>query len=93
MADTPLIETVDLRKVFSVKEKAFTTKRSELVAVDRVSLKIEANETLGLVGESGCGKSTLGRAILMLNPATSGEVRYEGRVVTKKDKEGFREFR
>ena len=93
MSDTPLIETVDLRKVFSVKEKAFTTKRSELVAVDRVSLKIEANETLGLVGESGCGKSTLGRAILMLNPASSGEVRYEGRVVNKKDKEGFREFR
>ncbi len=93
MSEAPLIETVDLRKVFNVKEKAFTTQRSELVAVDRVSLKIEANETLGLVGESGCGKSTLGRAILMLNPATSGEVRYEGKTVTRKDKAVFQEFR
>jgi peptide/nickel transport system ATP-binding protein/oligopeptide transport system ATP-binding protein len=93
MSESSLIETVDLRKVFRVKEKAFSTHRSELVAVDGVSLKIEENETLGLVGESGCGKSTLGRAILMLNPATSGEVRYQGEVVSPKNKAAFQEFR
>jgi peptide/nickel transport system ATP-binding protein len=44
-------------------------------AVDRVSLKIDKGEVIGLVGESGCGKSTLGRIIAGIMPPTSGAVR------------------
>jgi peptide/nickel transport system ATP-binding protein len=48
-----------------------------------VSLKVEAGEVRGLVGESGAGKSMLGRAVLGLLPAnaaiTSGHVAFEGR--------------
>ena len=39
-------------------------------------------ETLGLVGESGCGKSTTGRAILNLQPATGGSVKFNGAELT-----------
>ncbi|POX67983.1 ABC transporter ATP-binding protein [Microbacterium sp. Ru50] len=47
-------------------------------AVDGVSLRIRAGETLAVVGESGCGKSSLLRAILGLTPAASGRVTIAG---------------
>lgn len=49
-----------------------------LRAVDGVSLKLERGQTLGLVGESGCGKSTLSRAIMQLQPLSSGRIILNG---------------
>lgn len=49
-----------------------------LSAVDGVSFKLEAKQTLGIVGESGCGKSSLGRAIIHMPAPTSGSVKYRG---------------
>ena len=49
-----------------------------VLAVDRVSFSIEKGSVFGLVGESGCGKTTLARALLFLDPPTSGEVSFDG---------------
>ncbi|MFX1482601.1 MAG: ABC transporter ATP-binding protein [Promethearchaeota archaeon] len=46
----------------------YKTRRGAARGVDRVSLNLQENRTLGLAGESGCGKSTLGRAIIKLVP-------------------------
>ena len=47
-------------------------------AVDDVCLSLEKGRILGLVGESGCGKSTLSRAIMQLQPLTSGSIVLNG---------------
>ncbi len=45
-------------------------------AVAGISFTMRQGETLGLVGESGCGKSTTGRAIVQVEKATSGRIRF-----------------
>src|SRR5690349_7859357 len=73
-AGTPLLEVRNLTVRFNKKGAP---------AVDDVSFTIARGETLGLVGESGSGKTTIGRAILGLQPVTSGQIIFEGRDITK----------
>ena len=53
-------------------------------AVKNVSFDIFKGETFGLVGESGSGKTTIGRAIIRINPTTSGEVIFKGKKINGK---------
>jgi len=50
-------------------------------AVDGVSLEVEENDVVALVGESGCGKTTLGKTAVALQRPTAGTVRYRGQDV------------
>lgn len=80
---TPLLEIQNLKTYFSTPKSFFSKPSSTVKAVDNVSLKVYEGETLGLVGESGCGKTTLGRTIIHLEKATSGNIFYRGKEITK----------
>jgi peptide/nickel transport system ATP-binding protein len=88
----PLLEVLNLEKTYYSKASFFGIKTA-LKAVDKVSFKVYSGETLGLVGESGCGKSTLGKAILQLDKATAGTLKYKGNDVTNLSKKALRTLR
>ncbi len=73
-----MIEALHLSKVY-VQGRWYSRNRFPVTALDDVSLTIDSNSTLALVGESGAGKSTLGRCICGLERPDSGEIRFEGR--------------
>ncbi|PPG38321.1 ABC transporter ATP-binding protein [Pseudoclavibacter sp. RFBA6] len=53
-------------------------RRQPVRAVDGVSLRIAAGETVAVVGESGCGKSSLAKAVLGVQPASEGTIELGG---------------
>ena len=92
--DRPALLSVrNLKKYFPVKRGLLQRTVGYVKAVDDVSFDIYEGETLGLVGESGCGKTTTGRAILQLQPVTSGTVLLEGQELTRLRGEALRRIR
>jgi oligopeptide/dipeptide ABC transporter ATP-binding protein len=90
----PVLEVRDLRKYFPIRSRGLIRRTIGAVkAVDGVSFSLQRGEVLGLVGESGCGKSTTGRAILHLQPATSGSVKFDGRELTTLSRSQMRPLR
>ncbi len=61
----------------SIEQRRIVRRRTTVKALNKVSLSIMPQETIGIVGESGCGKSTLARVVLGLYPPNSGEIYYQ----------------
>jgi oligopeptide/dipeptide ABC transporter ATP-binding protein len=76
--ETPIIETRDLSRYFSVGHGSVGRGKMVLKAVDGVSLAIRRGQTLALVGETGSGKTTFGRMLLGLYKPTGGDILYRG---------------
>ena len=88
-----ILEIRHMRKCFPIQKSLLGKVEKELVAVDDVSFKLHAGETLGIVGESGCGKTTLGRAILKLHQPTDGQIIFDGEDITKYNTKQMRKHR
>ncbi len=69
-----LLDVQNLKKYFPIRRGFFSRVVGNVKAVDDVSFKVHAGETLGLVGESGCGKTTTGRVILRALDPSAGEI-------------------
>ncbi|SEQ91533.1 ABC transporter ATP-binding protein [Natrinema salaciae] len=79
MSGAPLVSLEECEVHFEESQGLFDFGDPEVVrAVDGVSLDIEENDVIALVGESGCGKTTLGKTTIGLQRPTGGSVRYRG---------------
>jgi peptide/nickel transport system ATP-binding protein len=74
--DAPILAIEDLTKVFHVGGGAGVSRN--VTAVDGVTLKIGAGESVGLVGESGSGKSTIARCVVGLETPSGGHIALGG---------------
>ena len=88
---TPLLEIDNLRTWFY-------TDAGIARAVDGVSIRVEAGETVGIVGESGCGKSVTALSILRLIRAPGriepgSTIRFEGKDLLALEERDIRRVR
>ena len=61
--------------------KVYQTKTIETVALNEITLTVEAGEFLSVMGPSGCGKSTLLNIMGMIDEPSSGQINIGGKVV------------
>jgi peptide/nickel transport system ATP-binding protein/oligopeptide transport system ATP-binding protein len=62
-----ILEIKDLKTYFYMEDTVVR-------AVDGVSVNLDRNSTLGLVGESGCGKSVTARSVMQLIQSPPGKI-------------------
>ena len=88
---TALLEVQNLRV-------ELTTRDGVAPVIDNLSLKLDAGETLGFVGESGCGKSMTALALMGLLPEkvgriTQGKIFFNGEDLTNTTPERLAQIR
>jgi oligopeptide transport system ATP-binding protein len=71
----PILSVRDLEVTFKNGHESFT-------AVRGVNFDVMEGESFALVGESGSGKTTIGRTIIRINPATKGEIHFDGKRIS-----------
>jgi oligopeptide/dipeptide ABC transporter ATP-binding protein len=84
--DLPLFELKNVSVDYFLSGKSYR-------AVHNVNLKGHQGETVGIVGESGSGKSSLARALLMLEPISSGSIFFQGTDLQELSSSNLRKLR
>ncbi|MDO9426794.1 MAG: ABC transporter ATP-binding protein [Methylobacterium sp.] len=87
-----LLAAGPLKVWFPIRQGLLRRTTSHVKAVDGVSLRVRAGETVGVVGESGSGKTTLGLALLRLT-ACEGPIVFLGRSIAGLTPAAMRPFR
>jgi microcin C transport system ATP-binding protein len=90
--EAPEILNATLRVDFPIKSGILQRITRVTTAVNDVTLKLRAGETLGIVGESGSGKSSLAFALLKLIKST-GPIVFMGRRIDELSQSQFRPLR
>jgi NitT/TauT family transport system ATP-binding protein len=83
--DAPAEPPATARPVIEIEgvSKIYRTRDGEVPSLRPLDFEIRDGEFLVIVGPSGCGKSTLLKLIAGLLPPTTGQIRVEGRPISK----------
>jgi microcin C transport system ATP-binding protein len=87
-----VLEADDIKVWFPIRKGMFRRTVDHIKAVDGLSLKLRAGETLAVVGESGSGKTTLGLALLRLI-SSRGRIAYMGNRIDQLNSRAMRPLR
>jgi ABC-2 type transport system ATP-binding protein len=89
-ASMPIIRTHDVRKVFRSPKREpgamgalrtlFSREYTEKVAVDGISMALDAGELVGYIGPNGAGKSTTIKMLTGILTPTGGSIEVAGLV-------------
>ena len=91
--NAPVLEAVNLRKVFPIRRLRLWGPERGVKAVEDVSLALRPGRCTALVGESGSGKTTVARILARLYSYTSGEIRFRGQHISRANTLGLRKYR
>src|SRR5579864_2357768 len=76
----PVLEGRELVKSFSVKQgRSPLARKTNVHAVDNVTVRLDAGKVTALVGESGAGKTTVARLLAQIIRPDKGQVLLEGK--------------
>lgn len=96
MSGQPIFAAKHLKKYFNekagLKDWVLRNEPTPIRAVDDVTIEVERNETIGVIGESGCGKTTLLRVLMGLYEPTAGEIELHGDDVSEFSKQQRKKF-
>ncbi len=85
-APTPLC----WERAITLEEVSFQYPGTESPTIDKLSLRIPRNSSLGIVGTTGCGKSTLVDLILGLHVPTSGRILFDDTELAPENRRAWR---
>lgn len=78
-------DTILFNKQISLNNIQFSYPNSQRLILKNINLTINAKSVVGLVGQTGSGKSTIVDIILGLLETKKGNIKVDGKIITKKN--------
>ncbi|MBL4654576.1 MAG: ABC transporter ATP-binding protein [Bacteroidia bacterium] len=81
----------DIQGAITFNNVSFTYPETGIVALNNVSFKVNAGQSLAIIGRTGCGKSTIANLITRMFDVADGELLIDGKSIKKIDLNYYRE--
>ncbi|MBP9198295.1 MAG: ATP-binding cassette domain-containing protein, partial [Saprospiraceae bacterium] len=65
--------------ISSIPGRIFGEEKEKFWALEDIDFRVDAGESLGIIGKNGAGKSTLLKILSRITPPTKGEIVLRGR--------------
>ena len=84
-----------MKEILQVKdiEKYYGNKGNDTKAINNISFNVEEGEFVGIMGPSGSGKTTLLNCISTVDNVTTGNIKINGKEITKLKSKSIEKFR